>query len=77
MARLAMALAGMDTSPLDEELGRAAGSLLGRTKRSDVIDAALALLAEDGDTVFTEDVEDLALAELLAATDRRVELVRP
>lgn len=81
--RLAAAIAGMDIMPLDGELGRAAGALLGRatgapagrTDRSDVIDAALALLADDGDTIVTEDTEELA--ELLAATGRRVELLRP
>ncbi|MGH9106584.1 MAG: PIN domain-containing protein [Acidimicrobiales bacterium] len=74
-ARLAKALAGVDTKPMDEKLGRAAGALLGRTGLADVIDAAVALLAEDGDTIVTEDTEDLA--ELLGATNRRVELVRP
>ncbi len=39
------------TSPviaLDEELGRRAGVLLGRAGSSDVVDAAVVLLARDG-----------------------------
>ncbi len=38
---LAKALAGIEVRPLDETLGRAAGELLGRARRRDVIDAAL------------------------------------
>jgi len=74
-ARLAKALAGVDTRPLDERLGRSAGVLLGRTGLADVIDAAVVLLAEDGDTIITEDVDDLA--ELAGETGRRIELTRP
>jgi len=82
-ARLAAAIAGMDIRPLDGELGKAAGALLGRvtgtlagrTDRPDVNDAALALLADDGDTIVTDDIEEMA--ELLSATGRRVELLRP
>jgi hypothetical protein len=35
--------------------GRDAGKLLGLTRRRDVVDAALVLLAEDGDTIVTSD----------------------
>ncbi|MGH2771954.1 MAG: hypothetical protein ACRDIU_02285 [Actinomycetota bacterium] len=58
-ALLAKALKGVDIKSLDEELGRAAGVLLGRARGSDVIDAALVLLAADGDRIATSDVEDL------------------
>ncbi|HUR75728.1 MAG TPA: hypothetical protein VMZ00_15715, partial [Sporichthya sp.] len=44
---------------LDDDLGRRAGVLLGRARQSDVIDAALILLAHDGDEVFTSDPADL------------------
>ncbi|MDB4958150.1 MAG: hypothetical protein JWO36_5719 [Myxococcales bacterium] len=59
-AALARALAGLEIRSLDLSLGRAAGELLGRAKRSDVVDAALVLLAEDGDQIVTSDPEDLA-----------------
>jgi len=74
-ARLATALAGIDARPLDEHLGRAAGELMGATQTSDVIDAALVLLAADGDEIITSDRDDIET--LLAATGRHVELVRP
>ncbi len=58
-ARLAAALAGVDVRLLDEELGKLAGVLLGSARRSDVIDAALVLLAHDGDEILTSDPNDL------------------
>ena len=54
-ARLAEALAGIDIRPLDESLGRAAGALLGATKQSELIDAAMVLLAHEGDRIGTSD----------------------
>jgi Ser/Thr protein kinase RdoA (MazF antagonist) len=74
-ARLAAALAGTDVKALDEHLGRAAGELLGVTRRSDVVDAALALLATDGDEIVTVDRDDFEI--LVAATGRHVGLIRP
>ena len=72
-ARLAQALTNIDVRPLDEALGRSAGSLLGATRRQDVIDAALVLLAQDGDRIVTSDPDDIA--KLAAATGRHVEIV--
>jgi hypothetical protein len=73
-ALLARALDGVDIRPLDETLGRAAGDLLARAGGSDVIDAALVLLADDGDDIVTSDPEDLEpLATILG---RHVELLR-
>lgn len=72
-ARLARALAGVEVRPLDDRLGRAAGALLARSRRGDVIDAALVLLARDGDVVFTSDEGDLA--PLAQAAGRDIELV--
>jgi hypothetical protein len=60
-ARLATALDGIEIYPLDDELGRRAGVLLKRTGASDVIDAALVLLAEDGDEIVTSDPDDLTV----------------
>lgn len=73
-ARLSRALAGLDVRPLDEPLGRLAGQLLAVSGHSDVIDAAVALLAHDGDEIVTSDVADLTA--LSAATGRHVELIR-
>ncbi len=74
-ARLARALAGIDVRPLDERLGRAAGELLGATGSSDVIDAAVVLLAADDDEIITSDREDFE--RLVVAAGRHVELIAP
>lgn len=80
-ARLATALAGMEVRSLDERLGRAAGELLGSTRMPDVVhaalvvDAALVVLAADGDEIITLDSDDIE--RLAAAADRHVELLRP
>jgi hypothetical protein len=73
-ARLSMALAGIDVPPLDDALGRAAGTLLGLSRGADVIDAALVLLAEDGGLLITSDPKDLE--PLAAACGRHVEIIR-
>jgi hypothetical protein len=59
-ALLARALASVDVRPLDEELGRAAGSLLAKTGGRDVIDAAVVAMARSGDVILTSDPGDLA-----------------
>ena len=72
-ALLAKALDGIDVRVLDASLGRAAGQLLARARTSDVIDAALVLLAEDGDDLVTSDPDDLE--PLAALVGRHVELL--
>lgn len=63
-ARLARALRGVEVAALDADLGRGAGALLARCGTEDVIDAAVVLLAADGDEILTSDSVDLhALAE--------------
>lgn len=64
-ANLARFLPAVEVVALDEPMGRRAGSLLGRASKSDVIDAAVVLLAVDGDWILTSDPEDL---QGLAAT---------
>lgn len=72
-ARLARALAAVDVAPLDEPLGRAAGALLAASGTADVIDAAVVLLADDGDDIVTSDPDDIA--RLAEAAGRRVRLI--
>jgi len=74
-ARLASALAGIEVAPLDQRLGRLAGELLGAARISDVADAALVVLAADGDEIVTLDSDDIAALAVIAG--RHVELVRP
>jgi predicted nucleic acid-binding protein len=72
-AQLAKLLTGLEVVALDDRLGRRAGVLLGRTKTKDVIDAALALLASDGDELLTSDPFDLR--RLAKAIGVQVDLV--
>jgi PIN domain nuclease of toxin-antitoxin system len=72
-ARLARLLAGVRVEALDDQLGRRAGALLARTRRSGVIDAALVLLASDGDSILTSDPGDLE--PLAAAAGVHVDIV--
>ncbi len=74
-ARLSHALSGVDVRPLDERLGRSAGELLGASGRSDAVDAALALVSQDGDDIVTSDHDDFRV--LLETVGRHVELIRP
>lgn len=71
-ARLARLLAGVAVTPLDDALGRRAGILLARTDTDDVLDAAVVLLATDGDLIVTSDVSDLST--LAAAYGAHVEI---
>ncbi len=72
-ANLSRLLSGVDVHAIDEDAGRRAGILLGAAGSDDVIDAAVVLLAHDGDEIFTSDPGDLrALAEV---ADRHVDLI--
>ena len=72
-ANLARVLPGIDVRPLDDALGRRAGVLLARSRTADVVDAAVALLAEDGDEILTTDARDLV--RLVQASDKHVDIV--
>ena len=60
-ARLALAFRSVIIQPLDDVLGRKAGTLLSSSGTKDVIDAALVLLARDGDEIVTSDPDDIAV----------------
>jgi len=72
-ANLARFLHSVRMHPIDDELGRAAGVLLGSTGTSDVVDAALVAMADDGDRIITTDPGDIQ--HLLAHGGRRVTVV--
>jgi hypothetical protein len=57
---------------LDAGLGKRAGVLLARTGGADVVDAAIAALAADGDRILTSDPEDLVA--VMQAAGRDVEI---
>jgi hypothetical protein len=68
-ARLAALLPALHTAALDASLGQRAGVLLGRARTTDVVDAALVLLAVDGDAIITSDPDDIARLALSAGLD--------
>ena len=72
-AGLARLLPALDIVAVDEALGRRAGVLLGRAKTDDVVDAALLVLAKDGDVVMTSDPKDLV--PLAQAAELHVDVV--
>jgi len=60
-ANLARLLESVEIEPVDDALGRRAGVLLGNVGGNDVLDAAIVLLAKDGDEIWTSDPEDLQI----------------
>lgn len=74
-AKLARALRGFVEHSLDPATARECGRLLARANASDVVDAALALLVEDGDTVVTSDRNDIARLLDAAGTRARLRVV--
>jgi hypothetical protein len=58
-ALLAGLLRGVFEHGLDTEVSRRVGQLCGTARSSEVVDAHVALLADDGDVVVTSDAEDL------------------
>lgn len=70
---LARVMNGLEIRALDAGLGRSAGALLAQTRTSDVIDAALVLLAENGDWILTSDPDDIA--RLVEAAGLHVDVI--
>lgn len=73
-ASIARLLPGVEVQPLDESFGKRVGVLLGVAKATDVVDAGVVLLAEDGDEIYTSDPSDLRA--LARAAGRHVDLVQ-
>jgi PIN domain nuclease of toxin-antitoxin system len=72
-ANLARALAGADTVPLDSATAKRIGLLLRQTGSTDVVDAHVAWLADEGDQVLTSDPLDIG--RLLSARGVRAAVV--
>jgi hypothetical protein len=72
-ARLATALKAVETVPLDEELGRRAGVLLGRSGLDDAIEGAVVALARPGDSIVASDPGDITA--LVATARLRVDVI--
>lgn len=74
-ARLARALVGFVECDLDARRARDCGTLLARSKTTDITDAAVSLLAGDGDTLLTSDPEDIRRLLDATGTQARVRSV--
>jgi predicted nucleic acid-binding protein len=72
-ATLASYLDTLEILPVDEELGKRTGVLLGQAGTSDAVDASLVLVADDGDHILTSDPTDIG--RLVEASGRRVLVV--
>jgi hypothetical protein len=64
----------MRIQPLDTELAKSAGRLLRVSGTNDPIDAALVVLANHGDAIYTSDPDDMAL--LAKASDLDLDIVQ-
>jgi len=58
-ASLARLLRGVAIIPIDDQLGRRCGELLGKARTSDPIDAAVVLIATEGESIVTSDPDDI------------------
>ena len=72
-APLASAMKSIETTPLDDGLGRRAGVLLARSGMGDAIDAAVVALADHDDQIITSDPGDIA--SLVHAAELRCDVV--
>jgi hypothetical protein len=73
-ALLVRLLRGVHERGLDSAVSRGVGQLCGITASSDVVDAHVALLTQDGDIVVTSDIDDLG--RLLQATGSKADVKR-
>ena len=64
--QLARLLRAVDIKSVDEDMGRRAGALLGRTKTSDAVDATVVATAGVGDRILSSDPGDIGV--LVAAS---------
>jgi hypothetical protein len=72
-ASLARLLKSVDVRPVDQGLGRDAGTLLGRAAADDPADATVVAVASTGDRILTSDPRDIR--RLVAASRRTIHVV--
>jgi hypothetical protein len=75
-AQLARLLAGCDVEPLDDTRARATGTLAGRARTADIVDAGVVEGAlRRGDLIISSDLGDLTA--IAAAVSRHIEIEHP
>lgn len=73
-AQMRLLLRGCDIVPFDEAAAHAAGSLLGKTRTADVVDASVAVLSiRHGADVVTHDAKDIR--RLLSVARTKVSII--
>lgn len=72
-AMLARFLKGVDVRSIDDAIGRRCGELLATAGASDPVDAAVVVLARNGDHIVTSDPHDIT--QLVEASGRAVRVV--
>ena len=73
-AQMRLLLRGCEVVPLDETAAHLAGSLLGKTRTKDVVDAAVAVLSiRRGADVVSDDAEDIQ--RLLSVARAKVSII--
>ncbi len=70
---LARLLRGTSIVPIDDVLGKRSGELVARAKTDDPIDAAVVLIAKDGEAIVTSDPADIR--HLARVAKRRILVV--
>jgi len=73
-ALLARLLRSVKIVAIDDDLGYRCGELLGKARTSDPIDAAVVLIATDGESVVTSDPEDIL--HLARCAQRKLFVIR-
>jgi hypothetical protein len=58
-AELSRLLRSVDVKPVDQNMGRRAGTLLGRTRTDDAVDATVVATAAAGDRILSSDPMDI------------------
>ncbi len=72
-ANLARLLPAIEVRAVDQRLGCESGSLIGRAKTNDPIDATIVLIAANGDRIITSDPR--GLKRLTSAARKRVAII--
>jgi predicted nucleic acid-binding protein len=72
-AGVAKLLRAVDVLPVDEKMGRDAGTLLAKARTDDPIDATVVLVAHSGDRILTSDPDDIG--HLASSSGKKVAIV--
>lgn len=72
--QLVRLLRGVQVVPINDDLGRRSGELLGKARTSDPIDAAVVLISSDGEAIVTSDLDDIL--NLARVAGRRIVVIR-